>query len=440
MFFLLENSNPAGKTYYLETLGCPRNEADSEAVSYLLESEGFKFIKDPKIADVIIVNGCAFIGDAVSDSIDAILSLRNKNKKAILVVAGCLAQRYGDKLLETMDEIDLLIGTGSMEKISELISSGKSEVNSNIGFLGKNLYNIPRVTPEHYRYIKIQEGCDFKCAFCLIPQLKGASHSKELNSIREEILNLPESVKEIILIGQNTTSWGKDLTDKNNLVHLIEEIASIFHGWIRFLYFHPLSISKELLKTMHDIPNVVDYLDIPLQHISDSVLSDMNRCYGRKEVEEMLDMIISTGDFTLRSTFIVGFPTETRKDFDELCSFIHDRKIDYAGVFAYSHEERTNSFSMKTLPGKEIIRRLDILTSLIEEKVAKKNMQFVDKSLEVIIDGIEEGEYYGRTKNSAPDIDPVVWISPGDREIKVGSFYPCLISDVVGSDMAGELE
>jgi len=432
--------NPAGKTFYLETLGCPRNEADSEVIAYLLESDGFRFIKDPEVADFIIVNGCAFIADAVSDSINTILSLKNKNKKAILVVVGCFAQRYGYKLLENMDEIDLLIGTGSIEKISELISKGKSEVSSNHGFLGKSLYKIPHVTPNHYRYIKIQEGCDFKCAFCLIPQLKSASRSKELNSIREEIMNLPESVKEIILIGQNTTSWGKDLPDKANLVHLVEEIALIFPGWIRFLYFHPLFVSGDLLKMMHDLPNVVDYLDIPLQHVSDSVLSDMNRGYGRREIEKLLDTITSAGDFTLRSTFITGFPTETKKNFDELCFFIEDNKIDYAGIFAYSREEGTRSFSMKPLPGKEIMRRLEILTSLIEEKIAKKNTQFIDRSFEVIIDGIEEGEYYGRTKKSAPDVDPVVWIAPGNKKIEVGSFYPCLISDTVGCDMIGDLK
>jgi ribosomal protein S12 methylthiotransferase len=431
--------NPAGKTFYLETLGCPRNEADSEAISNLLESSGFKFIKDPKIADIIIVNGCAFIRDAVSDSIDAILSLRNRNKKAILVVAGCMAQRYGEELIDAMGEIDLLVGTGSIEKIPELISIGKSEVSSNFGFLGKNLYNIPRVTPKHYRYIKIQEGCDFKCTFCLIPQLKGVSHSKELYIIKEEVLKLPESVKEIILIGQNTTSWGKDLPDKDNLTRLIEEVASIFPGWIRLLYLHPLSVSKELLKTIQGLPNVADYLDIPLQHISDSVLSHMNRGYGRREIEKLLDMITSVGDFTLRSTFIVGFPTETQKEFQELCSFVSGKKIDYAGVFSYSHEEGTHSFSMEALSGKEIMRRLEILTSLIEKKIVKKNTHLIDKSLEVIIDGIEEGEYYGRPKNSAPDIDPVVWISPGDRKIEVGSLYPCLISDFVGSDLVGEV-
>jgi ribosomal protein S12 methylthiotransferase len=432
--------NAAGQTYYLETLGCPRNEADSEAISYLLESAGFKFIKDPEIADIIIVNGCAFIEDAVSDSIDTVLLLRNVNKKAVLVVVGCLAQRYGDKLLEIMDEIDLVIGTGSIEKIPELISNGKSEVKSNLGFLGKYLYNIPRVTPYHYRYIKIQEGCDFKCSFCLIPKLKGSSHSKALNSIREEILNLPERVKEIVLIGQNTTSWGKDLPEKDDLIHLIQEVARIFPGWIRLLYLHPLSISEDLLKTIRDLPNVVNYLDIPLQHVSDSVLSKMNRGYSRKEIEGLLEMIASSGDFTLRSTFIAGFPTETKKDFEELCYFIEDKKIDYAGVFAYSHEKGTRSFSMKTLPGEEMMRRVDILTSLVEEKIVKKNRQFIGRLLAVIIDGKEGDEHYGRAMNSAPDIDPVVWILPGDKEIKAGGLYPCLISDVAGCDMIGELK
>jgi ribosomal protein S12 methylthiotransferase len=162
-----------GKTFYLETLGCPRNETDSEAIVNILIASGLKIIRFPEKADIIIVNGCAFISDAVSESIDSILSLRNKNKRAVLVVVGCLAQRYGQDLLKTMHEVDLLVGTGSIENIPEIIADGKSEVSSNYGFLGKNLYHKPHVTPPHYRYIKIQEGCDFRCSFCIIPHLKG---------------------------------------------------------------------------------------------------------------------------------------------------------------------------------------------------------------------------------------------------------------------------
>jgi ribosomal protein S12 methylthiotransferase len=428
-----------GKTFYLETLGCPRNETDSEAIVNILIASGLKFIRFPEKADIIIVNGCAFISDAVSESIDSILSLRNKNKRAVLVVVGCLAQRYGQDLLKTMHEVDLLVGTGSIENIPEIIADGKSEVSSNYGFLGKNLYHKPHVTPPHYRYIKIQEGCDFRCSFCIIPHLKGRSHSKELPDIKEEISNLPESVKEIIFIGQNTTSWGKDFSRDASLSDVIKEIAPIFAGWIRFLYFHPLSVSENLLKTIHNFPNVINYLDIPLQHVSDSVLSDMNRGYGREEIENMLEMIKSIGKFTLRSTFIVGFPSETEKDFEELCSFVEESDIDHIGVFGYSHEEGSVSFSMSNLSDDLIMRRTEVISSLIEEKVRKRNEKVIGETMEVLIDGIEEGEYYGRTKTSAPEIDPVVWLLPAKRTPEVGKIYRTLIADVLGSDVDGEI-
>jgi ribosomal protein S12 methylthiotransferase len=431
--------NLIGKTFYLETLGCPRNETDSEATINILKASGFEFIRFPEKADIIIINGCAFIGDAVSESIDLILTLREINKKAILVVVGCLAQRYGKNLLKTMHEVDLLVGTGSIEKIPEIIATGKSEVNSNYGFLGKNLYYKPYVTPSHYRYIKIQEGCDFGCSFCIIPHLKGKAHSKELPAIKEEISSLPESVKEIIFIGQNTTSWGKDLRDKASLSDVIKEIAPIFPGWIRFLYFHPLSVSEDLLETMRDLPNVVNYVDIPLQHVSDRVLSDMNRGYGRKEIENLLEMIASTGDFTLRTTFIIGFPSEAEKDFGGLCAFVEKNDIDHIGVFGYSHEEGSASFSMRGLPAKVIMQRIATISSIIDKKAKRRNEKFIGKIMEVLIDGIEEGEHYGRTKHSAPDIDPVVWISPSCKKIKRGETHPVIITNAVGTDIAGKI-
>jgi ribosomal protein S12 methylthiotransferase len=430
--------NHIGETFYLETLGCPRNEADSEAIINILTASGFKLVEIPEKADIIIVNGCAFISDAVEESIDCVLSLRNKNRRATLIIVGCLAQRYGQDLIKILDEVDLFVGTGSIKKISEIIAKGKSEVNSNYGFLDVNLYKEPHVTPEHYRYIKIQEGCNYKCSYCIIPKLKGFSHSKELKNINEEISNLPDKVKEIILIGQNTTSWGKDLSDNGDLCDVIKGISPLFQGWIRFLYFHPLSVTRGLLKTMKDFPNVLNYLDIPLQHVSESVLKDMNRGYGRKKIENLLELIESVEDFTLRTTFIVGFPTETNKDFEDLCSFIEGKNIDHIGVFGYYHEEGSASFSLSGLPNKVVKRRLEIISSLIEEKTIKRNKKLIGKSVNVLVDGIEEGEYYGRTKTSAPDIDPVAWISTHDKNLNIGEIYSCLITDTLGCDIGCE--
>jgi ribosomal protein S12 methylthiotransferase len=427
------------KTFYLETLGCPRNEADSEAIIRILEASNFEYSKSPEKSDIIIVNGCAFLKEAVSESIDTILNLKNKNKDALFVIVGCLAQRYGPSLRKAMNEVDLLVGTGSIERIPEIIASGKSEVNSNYGFLGRNLYKKPHINPPHYRYIKIQEGCDFKCSFCVIPKLKGKSHSKELNAIKEEITDLPEEIKEIIIIGQNTTSWGKDLRGNLSFSDVIKEMAPIFPGWIRLLYLHPLSVTAGLLQTIQSLPNVINYLDIPFQHISDTILSDMKRGYGRRKIEDLMEMIDKTGSFTLRTTFIVGFPTETEKNFRELCAFIESNDIDHVGVFEYSHEEGTESYSMPSLEDKLIARRSEILTSIIEEKAEKRNKKFTGKAMDVLIDGIEAGEYYGRPKFSSPDIDPLVWISSETRNIKIGEIHRVLITDSLGADIAGEI-
>jgi ribosomal protein S12 methylthiotransferase len=427
------------KTFYLETLGCPRNEADSEAVVKILETSGFSFQKIPENADIVIVNGCAFLEEAVSESIEVILNLREQNKKATFLVFGCFAQRYGEDLLESFNEVDLLVGTGSIEKIPEIIRTGKSEVDSNFGFLGRSLYKEARVTPSHYRYIKIQEGCDFKCSFCVIPQLKGSSHSKDISVIKEEVSNLPADVKEIIIVGQNTTSWGKDLSNDRTLSGVVEEIASIFPGWIRLLYLHPLFVSEKLLETIKKLPNVLNYLDIPLQHVSDSVLSEMNRGYGRKEIEKLLKTIDKMGDFTIRSTFIVGFPSESDSDFEELYSFIRDSDIDHNGIFEYSHEEGSPSFSMSPPPKKAVQKRMKRIYSLIEKNMGNRNEELIGQIREVLIDGMEAGEYYGRLKSSAPGIDPVVWVAPSGKNIKIGNIYRILITDSLGSDMAGEI-
>ncbi|MEO0294283.1 MAG: 30S ribosomal protein S12 methylthiotransferase RimO [candidate division WOR-3 bacterium] len=429
------------KTFYLETLGCPRNESDSEAIiNNLINSYNFNLSETPEDSDIIVVNGCAFIKEAVLESIETILNLREKNKDALFVVVGCLAQRYGEELKKNLEEIDLIVGTGSIEKLPELIIKGKSEVTSNSGFLGRSIFlNSPSVTPSHYRYLKIQEGCDFKCSFCIIPKIKGGSRSKGISLIKEEIKSLPPIVKELIVVGQNTTSWGKDLGEGENLSKLIGEIAPLFPGWIRFLYFHPLSISDELLRIIHNFSNLINYLDIPFQHVSDSVLSYMRRGYGRKEIEELLEMIDKVGEFTVRTTFIIGFPEEKEEDFKELCDFIEKSNFDHIGIFEYSPEEGSTSYYMPCLKKKIIKERMREISKIIERKMEERSKKFIGKVVEVLIDGKESGEYFGRMKSSAPEIDPVVWI-PGNFKIKVGEIYPVVIKSVLGGDFVGELK
>lgn len=423
-------------TFYVETLGCPRNESDSEFIINELLKSGYCYSSEPEKSDIIILNGCSFIQEAVSDSIDRILELHSINEDAFFVVAGCLAQRYGYKLMEAMPEIDLLVGTGSIYKIGTLIKDEKSEIESCRGFVGKNVYPESRVIPSHYRYIKIQEGCDYNCSFCIIPELKGRSHSKIPGDIEEQITGLSDEVKEVVLIGQNTSSWGKDLNGDYSLSYLLKIVEDLFYGWIRVLYLHPLSITEELLETINESKNIINYLDIPLQHVSDRVLKSMKRGYNRKEIERLLDLIVEKGDFTVRTTLIYGYPDEKDDDFEELCDFIEEKPLDYVGYFEYSREESADSYNLGTLPDAVLRERSEIISRIAGKKMRESNRKYYGKKVKILVDGKFGERYYGRTRFQAPEIDPVVLIE-GEGEFSAGEFCRVKITDTLEGEMIG---
>lgn len=430
--------NKSTVSFYIETLGCPRNDSDSEAIINFLKCANLKQVNSPEEASHIIINGCAFIEKAVSESIDRILILSKRNPESTLLVVGCLAERYKKDLKKSLPEVDLLVGTGSIDKIEVAIRENKSILSSNKGFIGKNIYKEHHTTPHHYRYIKVQEGCNYECSFCIIPKLKGAVHSKPLGDIEEEIRNLPKEVREIILVGQDTSSWGQDIYGKPSLDYLLNEISPLFPHWIRILYLHPLTISESLLRTIASQPNLLNYLDIPLQHISSRVLNSMKRGYDKKFIEKLLSKIQNIDNFTLRTSFIVGFPEETEEDFNELYDFVRDSKFDRVGLFTYSHEEGTDAYSLKELNKEITRRRFKRLFTLIQQKMTKSNKEIVGKKIKMLIDGMEGGEYHGRTMSDAPDIDQIIWIR-GNRNTKVGDLCTVKITDSLESELMGEL-
>lgn len=430
--------NKSTARFYIETLGCPRNDSDSEAIIKILENNNFEMVSKPDDASHIIVNGCAFLAEAVLESIEKILNLSEINSKATLLVVGCLAERYKEDLREALPEVDILVGTGSINKIVDAIRENRSIFSSQKGFIDKNLYNFHHTTPSHYRYIKIQEGCNYECSFCIIPKIKGSFRSKPLKDIKEEIKNLSRKVKEIILVGQDTSCWGQDIFGKPSLDYLLNEISPLFSGWIRILYLHPLMVSESLLETISRNNNIINYLDVPFQHVSSRILKKMKRGYDRDFLEKLLKMIQDIDEFTIRTSFIVGYPEESENDFNELYNFVQNSNLDHVGLFLYSHESGTDSYYLKELDKKITEKRFKKIFSLNIRRMSERNKKLIGKNLEVLIDGKEGEEYYGRTKSDAPDIDQFIWIK-NKKNLNIGNFYNVKITDTLTSELMGEL-
>ncbi len=399
--------------FYLEVLGCPKNLYDAQfLVDYLLK-KGFEFTFNPEDADFIIVSTCTFIEPATRESIERIIEL-GEIKRGKLFVTGCMPERYRENLLRELPEIDGIMGTCKVEKIDELLS-GKRAVFGKKGFLPawipENL-----LTPPHYVYIKISEGCSHRCSFCIIPSLKGKYRSRRMEDILHEIGELPPDVREIILVGQDTSKWGKELGLSPQ--RLLEEISKIFHGWIRVMYLHPLTVDEELLKCIRDF--TVGYVDIPFQHVSDRVLRSMRRGYGRRRIEKILEVCKKLG-LCIRTTFIVGYPEETERDFEELKKFLEDAEFDRVGFFMYYHEEGTYAErNLPDLPLRVKRERKREVERIQEGIMRKKHRELVGRVFEVLVDGIKGKRGVGRTRMDAPDIDCEVKI---DGEVEIGEFY-----------------
>jgi ribosomal protein S12 methylthiotransferase len=416
------------------SLGCPKNLVDGEVMLGIAQNAGHEFTSDASAADVLVVNTCAFIDSAKQESIDAILEMAQMKKAgncSRLIVTGCLGERYRDELRKEIPEIDAVLGTGEVEGIVDAIG-GTAVPNAPVPLtfhrkkvLPTYLYdaNTPRLltTPKHFAYVKVAEGCDYTCAFCIIPTLRGKFRSRDAASIVREAQSLAErGVKELLLISQDTTFYGIDKGERGALARLLRQLNAV-EGleWIRLLYLYPTTITDDVLAVMAECDKVCRYIDLPLQHAAGSVLKRMRRPGDRRTYDKLLDRIRRTvPDVTLRTTLIVGFPGETEQEFGELEHFVSDTQFDHVGVFTYSHEEGTRAHALDdNVPAGEKRRRRNALMARQKKIVARTHKSRVGKHARVLIDGPSpehELVLQGRLEGQAPEIDPLVILTDCD--------------------------
>jgi len=375
----------------------------------------------------VIVNTCAFIEDAKKESIDEILKAIDAKKQGSvkkIIIAGCLSERYGKELREELKEVDEFRGV--------LKFNDKNNVEE--GFKPSST-----LTPKHYAYLKISEGCANRCSYCVIPYLKGKYKSRPISSIKKEAARLiANGTKELILIGQDTSLYGVDLYGKKMLGELLREISVIAKGvWIRLLYLHPANLDREVISAIKDNENICRYIDLPLEHISDKILKRMKRRVSKKQIISLMEYIRKEiPNAAIRTSFIVGFPGETEKEFRELISFIKEAKFERLGVFKYSREEDTLAYNYKgQVSEKEKQKRFNRIMS-VQQAISKKiNEGFIGKALKVLVEGKGEGYYIARTEYDAPDIDGLVYIK--GKNLKIGNFCKIKITDTYEYDIVG---
>lgn len=424
---------------FISTLGCPRNEVDSEIIAGILKEDGHSICKTLPKADAILINTCAFIEPAIEESIDAILEASKLKKKVI--VAGCLPQRYGKKLLELIPEIDCCIGINQIPKISDILSQIKSAPTKKcfvdkpsckvITFLPDHTFPRYRLNSTPYAYLKISEGCNNKCTYCVIPYIRGNYRSRTIESCLKEAKELKsQGVKELILVAMDTTLYGTDLYGISKLPELLRKLSDIGFEWIRLLYTHPAHFTEELVYTIKEVKPICKYIDIPIQHISNKILTAMGRNTSSESLQKLIDRLREQiPETTLRTTIIVGFPGEEESDFLQLYKFLEQTKFDRLGIFPYYREIGTPAYKIKNHIKKKIkMERYEKLYSLQSDIMHNKNDRLIGTRIKVLIDRkTGKNEFEGRTESDAPDIDQIVHLR-GD--FKVGEFTNAYIKDV----------
>ena len=465
------------------SLGCPKNLVDSEVMMGLLAQGGAQITPRAEDADIIVVNTCSFIDSAKQESVNAILEMaqhKTTGRAQKLIVAGCLVERYRNEIQKNIPEVDAVIGTGELEQILSaagiepatasgnspfVILNSRSEGDAReaagrfskdawdgaIADLPSYLYdeNTPRVlaTPKYSAYIKIAEGCDHPCSFCIIPQLRGKFRSRRFESVIAEAQRLArQEVREITLIGQDTTCYGEDFGLKDGLALLLERLSQIDElRWIRFLYAYPNKITGKLLGTIAAHEKICSYIDVPLQHASPDVLKRMKRGAGAeiflRSIEKMRREI---PDLTLRTSFIVGFPGETEQDFELLCQFVREAQFDWLGVFGYSDEEGAKAFDLQDkLPAKEVERRRKKLMSMQKQISRRKKRALVGQQFDLLLEGPSAETdllWEGRTAMHAPEIDGTVYVNDfGEHDVREGEFYRCEIVEAHEYDLVARI-
>jgi ribosomal protein S12 methylthiotransferase len=418
------------------TLGCSKNTVDSERLMNQLKINDFELTDNPDNADSVIINTCGFIEAAKEESINTILSaieLKKKGRLKKVVVSGCLSERYMDDLRKEIPEVDAYFGTEAYEEVVK-------EFGGNLKYelLGERLLT----TPKHFAYLKISEGCDNPCSFCAIPLMRGKHKTKPMEDLIAEAEKLSsQGVKELILIGQDTTDYGVDLYGKRNIAELINKLSEIKSiEWIRLMYAYPSHFPESLIETIASNPKVCKYIDIPLQHISDNVLKSMRRGITKRRTLELLNKLReSIPGLTLRTTFITGYPAETDADFEELVNFVKDFEFERFGVFTYSIEENTPSYLLGDPHSEEVKeKRKNLLMEIQRDISHRQNEKLIGKNLKVLIDAYENGVYIGRTESDAPEVDCEVFVETNEK-LEIGNFYDTVIYDCNEYDLFAKL-
>ena len=433
------------------SLGCSKNLVDTEVMLGILQQHGIELTANPAEADILIVNTCAFIQSAKEESITTILNMaeyKESGRCRSLIVAGCLGQRYKQELLDEIPEADAIIGTGAWGRIMEAVEETLKGHRLVIAGKDEALYDehTPRITttPSYTAYVKIAEGCNNRCAFCAIPYIRGDYRSRRIEDICDEIRHLTENgVREVVLIAQDSTEYGRDLYGQPKLAKLLREIVKVPKlKWVRTLYSYPKYFSDELIETIASEPKIVKYLDIPIQHINDGILKKMNRRGNSKYLRELLRKLRQRiPGLVLRTSLITGLPGEGEKEFDELCDFLREFRMERVGAFVFSPEEGTRAAKME-YPDTEIARqRADFIEELQSRIMDDWNESMMGKRLQVLCEGFDADEdcYYGRTYADSPDIDGRI-LFESEQTLEPGDFVTVEVTDACDGELIGVME
>ncbi|MEO2238530.1 30S ribosomal protein S12 methylthiotransferase RimO [Dorea sp. YH-dor226] len=433
------------------SLGCDKNLVDSEVMLGLLDAKGYQIVDDETMADVIVVNTCCFIHDAKEESIQTILDMaryKTEGRLKALIVTGCLAQRYQEEIQKEIPEVDAVLGTTSYDKIVDAVE-GALVGNGHMELADVNALPLPDshrmvTTGGHYAYLKIAEGCDKHCTYCIIPKIRGNYRSVPMDRLVKEAEELAEQgVKELILVAQETTLYGRDLYGEKSLHVLLRRLCEVKGiRWIRILYCYPEEIDENLIRVMKEEPKICHYLDLPIQHANDEILKRMGRRTSKKQLIDIIEKLRQEiPDITLRTTLITGFPGETKEQHEEVMEFVDEMEFDRLGVFTYSPEEDTPAASMPDqIPEEVKVDRQAEIMELQQDIVFDQAEDMIGREVLVMIEGkvADENAYVGRTYKDAPNVDGLIFINT-DEELMTGDFAKVKVTGALEYDLIGEL-
>lgn len=435
---------------YLDSLGCSKNQIDAERMLFNLKEKGLSVVFDDSKADVVIINTCAFIQSAKEEAIEEILKyaeLKNEGMIKGLIITGCLSERYRDEVVKEFPEADAVLGIGSNEEIVKAVKKAYGNEHY-VSFGNKENLKLNggriRLDLPHIGYLKIADGCSNNCAYCAIPKIRGKLRSVPINEVLQEAKKLiSENVKELILIAQDSTVYGLDLPEKSSLIILLEKLCELDGDFkIRLLYCYPERIDDELIDIIKNEDKILNYLDIPIQHSSNKILKSMNRRITKEQIQNLIDKLRKEiPDIAIRTTVMVGFPGETKEDFEDLYNFIDKNKFERLGCFAYSREENTEACYMENQIPEDIKdERRQLIETLQYDILIKQNRNEIGKVYRAVVDGKDEAlsEYIARSYKDAPEVDTFI-IFNSNRELNCGDFVTLKITDCNEYDLVGEL-